>query len=93
MLRELYNNFTTRISPFYKADIINVKRGVQQVDTISHKLLITAPENIMRTSKPKIEQAEQMLADSDNACGRIGLRLNSKKMFMKKVYYLLLPSR
>ncbi|XGW34699.1 hypothetical protein V3C99_018586 [Haemonchus contortus] len=26
MLRELYDNFTTRISPFYKEVIVNVKR-------------------------------------------------------------------
>uniref|UniRef100_A0A7I4YVS2 Reverse transcriptase domain-containing protein n=1 Tax=Haemonchus contortus TaxID=6289 RepID=A0A7I4YVS2_HAECO len=66
MLRELYDNFTTRISPFYKDIIINVKR-----DDI---VLIT----------PNIEQAEQMLAEFDNACGKIGLRLNlMKTMFMK----------
>uniref|UniRef100_A0A7I5EEL4 Reverse transcriptase domain-containing protein n=1 Tax=Haemonchus contortus TaxID=6289 RepID=A0A7I5EEL4_HAECO len=29
MLREFYNNLTTRISPFYKEVIINVKRGVR----------------------------------------------------------------
>uniref|UniRef100_W6NSS2 TIR-NBS-LRR type disease resistance protein n=1 Tax=Haemonchus contortus TaxID=6289 RepID=W6NSS2_HAECO len=33
---------------------------------------------------PNIEQAERMLAEFDNACGRIGLRLNlAKTMFMK----------
>uniref|UniRef100_A0A7I4YTT4 Reverse transcriptase domain-containing protein n=1 Tax=Haemonchus contortus TaxID=6289 RepID=A0A7I4YTT4_HAECO len=33
---------------------------------------------------PNIEQAEQMLAKFDNACGKIGLRLNLKKtMFMQ----------
>uniref|UniRef100_A0A7I4YRI3 Reverse transcriptase domain-containing protein n=1 Tax=Haemonchus contortus TaxID=6289 RepID=A0A7I4YRI3_HAECO len=33
---------------------------------------------------PNIEQAEQMLAEFDNACGKIGLRLNLKKtMFMQ----------
>ncbi|XGW07563.1 hypothetical protein V3C99_010603, partial [Haemonchus contortus] len=68
MLRELYDNFTTRISPFYKEVIINVKR-----DDI---VLIT----------PNIEQAERMLAEFDNACGKIGLRLNlTKTMFMKNV--------
>ncbi|XGW32297.1 hypothetical protein V3C99_017105, partial [Haemonchus contortus] len=48
MLRELYDNFTTRISPFYKEVIINVKRGVRQGDTISPKLFSAALENIMR---------------------------------------------
>uniref|UniRef100_A0A7I4YD72 Reverse transcriptase domain-containing protein n=1 Tax=Haemonchus contortus TaxID=6289 RepID=A0A7I4YD72_HAECO len=48
MLRELYNNFTTRISPFYKEVIINVKRGVRQGDTISPKLFSAALENVMR---------------------------------------------
>uniref|UniRef100_W6NEW2 RNA-directed DNA polymerase (Reverse transcriptase) domain containing protein n=1 Tax=Haemonchus contortus TaxID=6289 RepID=W6NEW2_HAECO len=34
---------------------------------------------------PNIEQAERMLAEFDNACGKIGLRLNlTKTMFMKK---------
>ena len=28
MLCELYSNFTTRISPFYKEVIVDVKRGV-----------------------------------------------------------------
>ncbi|XGW19648.1 hypothetical protein V3C99_003465 [Haemonchus contortus] len=33
---------------------------------------------------PSIEQAERMLAEFDNACGKIGLRLNlTKTMFMK----------
>ncbi|XGW34624.1 hypothetical protein V3C99_018527 [Haemonchus contortus] len=33
---------------------------------------------------PNIEQAERMLAKFDNACGRIGLRLNlTKTMFMR----------
>nr|CDJ93220.1 RNA-directed DNA polymerase (reverse transcriptase) domain containing protein [Haemonchus contortus] len=110
MLRELYNNFTTRISPFYKEVIVNVKRGVRQGDTISPKLFSAALENIMRHLEwedlgvkidgrflhhlrfaddivlitPNIEQAEQMLAEFDSACGKIGLRLNlTKTMFMK----------
>nr|CDJ89444.1 RNA-directed DNA polymerase (reverse transcriptase) domain containing protein [Haemonchus contortus] len=110
MLRELYDNFTTRISPFYKEVIINVKRGVRQGDTISPKLFSAALENIMRHLEwedlgvkvdgrylhhlrfaddivlitPNIEQAERMLAEFDNACGKIGLRLNlTKTMFMK----------
>nr|CDJ88998.1 RNA-directed DNA polymerase (reverse transcriptase) domain containing protein [Haemonchus contortus] len=110
ILRELYDNFTTRISPFYKEVIINVKRGVRQGDTISPKLFSAALENIMRHLEwedlgvkvdgrylhhlrfaddivlitPNIEQAERMLAEFDNACGKIGLRLNlTKTMFMK----------
>ncbi|XGW07564.1 hypothetical protein V3C99_010603 [Haemonchus contortus] len=109
-LRELYDNFTTRISPCYKEVIINVKRGVRQGDTISPKLFSAALENIMRHLEwedlgvkvdgrylhhlrfaddivlitPNIEQAERMLAEFDNACGKIGLRLNlTKTMFMK----------
>ncbi|XGW33490.1 hypothetical protein V3C99_017702 [Haemonchus contortus] len=48
VLRELYDNFTTRISPFYEEAIINVKGGVRQGDTISPKLFSAALENIMR---------------------------------------------
>nr|CDJ86928.1 endonuclease-reverse transcriptase [Haemonchus contortus] len=48
MLRELYDSFTTRISPFYKEVIVNVKRGVRQGDTISPKLFSAALENRMR---------------------------------------------
>nr|CDJ90279.1 reverse transcriptase [Haemonchus contortus] len=48
MLLELYDNFTTMISPFYKEVIINVKRGARQSDTISSKLFSAAHENIMR---------------------------------------------
>uniref|UniRef100_W6NAJ7 RNA-directed DNA polymerase (Reverse transcriptase) domain containing protein n=1 Tax=Haemonchus contortus TaxID=6289 RepID=W6NAJ7_HAECO len=110
MLRELYNNFTTRISPFYEEAIINVRRRVRQGDTISRKLFSAALENVMRYMEwesmgvkvdgrylhhlrfaddialitPNIEQAEQMLAEFDNACGKIGLRLNlTKTMFMR----------
>ncbi|XGW10092.1 hypothetical protein V3C99_011954 [Haemonchus contortus] len=110
MLRELYNNFTTRISPFYKEVIISVKRGVRQGDTISPKLFSAALENVMLHMEwesmgvkvdgrylhhlrfaddivlitPNIEQAEQMLAEFDNACGKIGLKLNlTKTMFMR----------
>uniref|UniRef100_A0A7I4XUU8 Reverse transcriptase domain-containing protein n=1 Tax=Haemonchus contortus TaxID=6289 RepID=A0A7I4XUU8_HAECO len=36
---------------------------------------------------PNIEQAERMLAEFDNACGKIGLRLNlTETMFMKKQF-------
>ncbi|XP_054988087.1 uncharacterized protein LOC129403476, partial [Sorex araneus] len=48
ILRELYCEFTTRISPFYKEVIIDVKRGVRQGDTISLKLFSAALKNIMR---------------------------------------------
>uniref|UniRef100_A0A7I5E4Z9 Reverse transcriptase domain-containing protein n=1 Tax=Haemonchus contortus TaxID=6289 RepID=A0A7I5E4Z9_HAECO len=48
MFRELYDNFTTRISPFYKEVIINVKRGVRQGDAIPPKLFSAALENIVR---------------------------------------------
>uniref|UniRef100_A0A7I4Z0T2 Reverse transcriptase domain-containing protein n=1 Tax=Haemonchus contortus TaxID=6289 RepID=A0A7I4Z0T2_HAECO len=51
MLRELYDNFTTRVPPFYKEVVINVKRGVRQGDTIPPKLFSAAPENIMRHSE------------------------------------------
>nr|CDJ82765.1 RNA-directed DNA polymerase (reverse transcriptase) domain containing protein [Haemonchus contortus] len=48
MLRELDDTFTTRISPFHKRVIINVKRGVRQGDTISPILFSSVLENIMR---------------------------------------------
>ncbi|KAK6762442.1 hypothetical protein RB195_023239 [Necator americanus] len=48
VLRELYSNFTTGMSPFYKNNIIDVKRGVRQGDTISPKILIATLENAMR---------------------------------------------
>ncbi|KAK6760678.1 hypothetical protein RB195_021946 [Necator americanus] len=48
VLRELYSNFTTGISPFYKNIIIDVKRGVRQVDTISPKIFTATLENAMR---------------------------------------------
>uniref|UniRef100_A0A7I4YDU4 Reverse transcriptase domain-containing protein n=1 Tax=Haemonchus contortus TaxID=6289 RepID=A0A7I4YDU4_HAECO len=105
----LYDNFTTRISPFYEEVVINVKRGVRQGDTIPPRLS-AALENIMRHLEwedlgvkvggrylhhlcftgdivlitPNIEQAERMLTEIDNACGKIGLKLNlTKTMFMK----------
>ncbi|KAE9418398.1 hypothetical protein Angca_004139, partial [Angiostrongylus cantonensis] len=38
---------------------------------------------------PDISQAERMLADFDKACGKVGLRLNLRKMmFMKKEFVL-----
>ncbi|VDO63675.1 unnamed protein product [Haemonchus placei] len=120
MLRELYDNFTTRISPFYKKVIVNVRRGVRQGDTISPKLSSAALENIMRHSEwedsgvevngryphhlrfaediifitPNIEQAERMLAEFDNGCGMIGLRLNlTNTMFVKTNWYLIVGGR
>nr|CDJ94238.1 RNA-directed DNA polymerase (reverse transcriptase) domain containing protein [Haemonchus contortus] len=48
MLRELYDNFTFRISSFYEEVIVNVKRDVRQGDTITPKLFSAALENIMR---------------------------------------------
>ncbi|KAK6752702.1 hypothetical protein RB195_003863 [Necator americanus] len=48
VLRELYSNFTTGISPFYKNIVIDVKRGVRQGDTISPKIFTATLENAMR---------------------------------------------
>uniref|UniRef100_A0A7I4Y363 Reverse transcriptase domain-containing protein n=1 Tax=Haemonchus contortus TaxID=6289 RepID=A0A7I4Y363_HAECO len=82
MLRELYDNFTTRISTFFKEVIVNMKRGVRQ----GRRPLPTSPPlcNDIVSTTPNIEQAERMLAEFDSACGKICLRLNSTKtMFMK----------
>ncbi|KAK6761016.1 hypothetical protein RB195_022184 [Necator americanus] len=49
VLRELYSNFTTGISPFYKNIIIYLKREVRQGDTISPKIFTATLENAMRT--------------------------------------------
>ncbi|KAK6764960.1 hypothetical protein RB195_025048 [Necator americanus] len=48
VLRELYSNFTTGISPFYKNIIIDVKRLVRQGDTISPKIFTATLENAVR---------------------------------------------
>ncbi|KAK6743099.1 hypothetical protein RB195_010406 [Necator americanus] len=48
VLRELYSNFTTGISPFYKNISIDVKRGVRQGDTVSPKIFTATLENAMR---------------------------------------------
>ncbi|KAK6732299.1 hypothetical protein RB195_016592 [Necator americanus] len=48
VLRELYSNFTTGISPFYKNIIIDVKTRVRQGDTISPKIFTATLENAMR---------------------------------------------
>ncbi|KAK6762527.1 hypothetical protein RB195_023303 [Necator americanus] len=52
VLRELYSNFTTRISPFYKNIIINVSRGVRQVDKISPKIFTATLENAIPAANP-----------------------------------------
>ncbi|KAK6747997.1 hypothetical protein RB195_000919 [Necator americanus] len=48
VLRELYSNFTTGISPFYKNITIDVKRVFRQGDTISPKIFTATLENAMR---------------------------------------------
>ncbi|KAE9413335.1 hypothetical protein Angca_005290, partial [Angiostrongylus cantonensis] len=49
IVRELYRNFTTKISLFYNDINIDVKRGVRQGDTISPKLFTATHQNVMRT--------------------------------------------
>uniref|UniRef100_A0A0K0DL84 Reverse transcriptase domain-containing protein n=1 Tax=Angiostrongylus cantonensis TaxID=6313 RepID=A0A0K0DL84_ANGCA len=49
ILRELYKNFTTKISPFYNDINVDVKREVRQGDTISQKLFTATHQNVMRT--------------------------------------------
>lgn len=44
IVRELYKNFTTQMSPFYNDINIVVKRGVRQGDTISPKLSTATTE-------------------------------------------------
>ncbi|KAK6764083.1 hypothetical protein RB195_024419 [Necator americanus] len=91
VLRELYSNFTTGISPFYKNIIIDVKKGVRQGDTISPKIFAVTLENAMRKlewddmgMKVDGRQAERMLTEFDETCGCIGLELNIQKtMFMR----------
>ncbi|KAK6763347.1 hypothetical protein RB195_023883 [Necator americanus] len=48
ILRNLYSNFTTKISPFHNDVIIDVKRGVRQDDTISLNISSATLENGMR---------------------------------------------
>ncbi|KAK6762229.1 hypothetical protein RB195_023089 [Necator americanus] len=48
VLRELYSDFTTRISPFYKNIVVDVKRVVRQGDTLSPKIFTATFENAMR---------------------------------------------
>ncbi|EYC22351.1 hypothetical protein Y032_0017g3299 [Ancylostoma ceylanicum] len=99
IFRELYSNFTTRISPFCDDITIDVRRRVRQGDTVSPKLFTATLEDVMRRLEwdnmgvrvdgrllyhlrfadgivlitPSISQAERMLADFDDACGKIGL--------------------
>ncbi|KAK6734925.1 hypothetical protein RB195_018242 [Necator americanus] len=47
-LRELYSNFSTGISPFYKKAIIDMKKGVRQGDTISSNIFTATLENAMQ---------------------------------------------
>ncbi|KAE9415981.1 hypothetical protein Angca_007600, partial [Angiostrongylus cantonensis] len=49
ILRELYKNFTIKISPFYNGINVDVKRGVREGDTISPKLFTAALQNVVRT--------------------------------------------
>ncbi|KAE9414768.1 hypothetical protein Angca_008488, partial [Angiostrongylus cantonensis] len=49
ILRELYNNFTTKISPFYNHINVDVKRGVRQGDTILSKLFTATLQNVTPT--------------------------------------------
>uniref|UniRef100_A0A158P9W6 Dscam n=1 Tax=Angiostrongylus cantonensis TaxID=6313 RepID=A0A158P9W6_ANGCA len=48
ILRELYKNFTTKISPFYNDINVDIKRGVRQGYTISPKLFTATLQNVMR---------------------------------------------
>ncbi|EPB66503.1 hypothetical protein ANCCEY_14407 [Ancylostoma ceylanicum] len=111
IFRELYSNFTTRISPFYDDITIDIRRGVRQSDTVSPKLFTATLNHVMRGLEwdnmgvrvdgrllhrlrfahdivlitPNISQAERMLADYDDACGKIGLQLNlAKTIFVVK---------
>ena len=47
ILHELYYRCTTRISPFYKEVIIDIKRGVWRGDDISPKLFSATLGNII----------------------------------------------
>ncbi|KAE9413326.1 hypothetical protein Angca_003697, partial [Angiostrongylus cantonensis] len=48
ILRELYKNFTTKISQFYNDINVGAKRGVRQGGTISPKLFTATLQNVMR---------------------------------------------
>uniref|UniRef100_A0A0K0DMK9 Reverse transcriptase domain-containing protein n=1 Tax=Angiostrongylus cantonensis TaxID=6313 RepID=A0A0K0DMK9_ANGCA len=49
ILRELYKNFTTKISPIYNGINVDVKGGVRQGDPISPKLFTATFQKVMRT--------------------------------------------
>ncbi|KAE9414324.1 hypothetical protein Angca_006193, partial [Angiostrongylus cantonensis] len=49
ILRKLYKNFTTKVSPFYHDINVDVKRGVRQGDAVSAKLFTATLQNVMRT--------------------------------------------
>uniref|UniRef100_A0A0K0CVB4 Reverse transcriptase domain-containing protein n=1 Tax=Angiostrongylus cantonensis TaxID=6313 RepID=A0A0K0CVB4_ANGCA len=51
LLRELYKNFTTKISSFYNDINVDVKRGVRQGDTISPTLFTATLQNVMLKSE------------------------------------------
>ncbi|KAK6761832.1 hypothetical protein RB195_022789 [Necator americanus] len=85
VLRELYSNFTTRVSPYYKNIIVDLKRGVRQGDTISPRIFTATLENAMRKLEwddmgmkvdGGLSQAERMLTEFDETCGCIGLQPN-----------------
>ncbi|XGW34613.1 hypothetical protein V3C99_018517 [Haemonchus contortus] len=70
-LRELFINFTTRISPFYGEVIINMEWWARQGDIISPKLYTAA-------------QAQRVLAEFNGAYVNIGLKRNLRKaIFMR----------
>ncbi|KAK6736277.1 hypothetical protein RB195_019135 [Necator americanus] len=69
ILQELYSNFTTGISPFYKNIIIDVKRELHHFRFADDILLVT----------PSISQAERMLTEFHETCECIGLQPNSQK--------------
>uniref|UniRef100_A0A7I5E7U4 Reverse transcriptase domain-containing protein n=1 Tax=Haemonchus contortus TaxID=6289 RepID=A0A7I5E7U4_HAECO len=81
MLRELYDNFKTRISPFYRsAALENIMRHLEwevfgvKVDGRYLRKLRFADDIVLIT--PIIEQVERMLAEFDSVCRKIDLRLN-----------------
>ncbi|XGW11503.1 hypothetical protein V3C99_012746 [Haemonchus contortus] len=91
MLRKLYGNFTVRIPPFYEEVIINCRSREYNASfgmgrpgvEIRHLHHLRFADDIVLIT-PNFEQAERMLAEFDNACGKIGLRMNlTKTMFMK----------
>ncbi|KAE9418492.1 hypothetical protein Angca_007545, partial [Angiostrongylus cantonensis] len=47
--RELYKDFTTKVSAFYSSINLDVTRDIRQGDTIPPKLFTAALENAMRT--------------------------------------------